>query len=661
MHRKYIRATVASADVDIPIDVFVDGQWLKYQDGKIISSPLVLPSGNVIGENPVTDNAVVRWNGVSGTVIQNSVVIIGDTGAVTGVLTIDGRDPLKWVDGPTPAVSTNNNLAVWNGTTGRLIKDSTVDVDSVLYNDNRPVVDGRIVVFNGTSGTNTSSSIYSPGDFVKGPNVGGNPAGTTTTNAVALWTNANGRDIKNSVVTIDSTGNITTPGDMTPSTVGGVPVGLLVKSSGSTPHPNNVITRWSNATGHPLKDSTVTLDDTGNLTGLGTLNTRTIANWVDGPASAVNNNIVVFNGTSGKAVSDSGLRLVDTVRCTFVSTDNAVVRWDGTTGNTVQDSVVVISDIGAVTGVNSLNGVQPSAWVQGPAAGGSTDNTLAVWDGTTGRFLKNGGATSVTVDPGTGVITTPVGVLVHSTAAVTHTDNAVVRFDGTGYKTQDSVVIIDDSGNISGAGTLNTRTIANWVESTSTFPTVDRLLAVSTAGTRRIQPTGLIAADLVTAAANFSTDNLLLRSDGTTKAAQASTVTLDDSGNLTGVGTINGLGVPGIHCERYTLSNTHVYTFPLSGEWTVVTYIGYTSVTGSMTVTVSQSGAGFNNAYVWVAAQGNRITSSGGTAVITNSGIPATGVIQVLTSSIPSAPGDTLTISITNCFVTAFTSNGLKI
>lgn len=37
------------------------------------------------------------------------------------------------------------------------------------------------------------------------------------------------------------------------------------------------------------------------------------------------------------------------------------------------------------------------------------------------------------------------------------TDNAVVRFDGTGGKTgQNSVVIIDDSGNVTGLGTLNT-------------------------------------------------------------------------------------------------------------------------------------------------------------------------------------------------------------
>jgi hypothetical protein len=42
----------------------------------------------------------------------------------------------------------------------------------------------------------------------------------------------------------------------------------------------------------------------------------------------------------------------------------------------------------------------------------------------------------------------------------------------------------------------------------------------------------------VTAASNFGTDNLLVRSDGTTKGVQASGITIDDSNNITGVGDL---------------------------------------------------------------------------------------------------------------------------
>jgi len=47
----------------------------------------------------------------------------------------------------------------------------------------------------------------------------------------------------------------------------------------------------------------------------------------------------------------------------------------------------------------------------------------------------------------------------------------------------------------------------------------------------------------VSAASNFGTDNRLIRSDGTTKGVQASAVTIDDSGNMSGVGTLITSGV----------------------------------------------------------------------------------------------------------------------
>lgn len=47
----------------------------------------------------------------------------------------------------------------------------------------------------------------------------------------------------------------------------------------------------------------------------------------------------------------------------------------------------------------------------------------------------------------------------------------------------------------------------------------------------------------VTAAAGFGTDNAVLRANGVDKVVQASTVIIDDSGNISGVGTINGTDV----------------------------------------------------------------------------------------------------------------------
>lgn len=43
-------------------------------------------SGDVVGPGSATDNAVVRFDGATGKLVQNSVVLIGDTGAMTGLI-----------------------------------------------------------------------------------------------------------------------------------------------------------------------------------------------------------------------------------------------------------------------------------------------------------------------------------------------------------------------------------------------------------------------------------------------------------------------------------------------------------------------------------------------------------------------------------------------
>ncbi len=60
------------------------------QTVKVYANPtthrlLVDLGAGVTGPGLSTDNAAARWDGTTGQVVQNSVVVIGDTGAVTGV------------------------------------------------------------------------------------------------------------------------------------------------------------------------------------------------------------------------------------------------------------------------------------------------------------------------------------------------------------------------------------------------------------------------------------------------------------------------------------------------------------------------------------------------------------------------------------------------
>ena len=82
--------TYKEGDVAIATD---DNLYLSLVNSNLNNEPSVSPSewkvltaaGNVSGPGSSTDNAVVRFDGTGGTVIQNSVVIVGDTGSITGV------------------------------------------------------------------------------------------------------------------------------------------------------------------------------------------------------------------------------------------------------------------------------------------------------------------------------------------------------------------------------------------------------------------------------------------------------------------------------------------------------------------------------------------------------------------------------------------------
>lgn len=57
--------------------------------GRLMVTATGTGSGDVSGPGASTDNAVVRWDGAAGTTVQNSTVIIGDTGNVTGLGTLN--------------------------------------------------------------------------------------------------------------------------------------------------------------------------------------------------------------------------------------------------------------------------------------------------------------------------------------------------------------------------------------------------------------------------------------------------------------------------------------------------------------------------------------------------------------------------------------------
>jgi len=92
---------------------------------------------------------------------------------------------------------------------------------------------------------------------------------------------------------------------------------------------------------------------------------------VNGPASAVDDNIATYNFTSGKIIKDGGSKII--------------TEAEGITGNDNDASVPTAAAVKDFVDNNSGSGD-----VTGPSS--ATDSNVALFDGTTGKIIKDGGA-----------------------------------------------------------------------------------------------------------------------------------------------------------------------------------------------------------------------------------------------------------------------------
>ena len=169
--------------------------------------------GDVVGPSSATDNAVARYDSTTGKLIQNSVVIIDDTGSVTGVnaltaesLTVNNNatigssntDTLEVISRITSDLDPNSNNAKDIGSSGRNWRDgffgrtlSTVNIE----------VSGT-ASFDGSQGTN--------GQVLTSAGTGNTPTWTTpTTGTVTSVDLSAGTGISVSGGPITSSGSIT--------------------------------------------------------------------------------------------------------------------------------------------------------------------------------------------------------------------------------------------------------------------------------------------------------------------------------------------------------------------------------------------------------------------------------------------------------------------
>lgn len=411
------------------------------------------PSGNVVGPNSATDNAITRYDSTTGKLIQNSGVTLDDSNNIVGINNLTMADTKKIVD--------ENNV-------GQIEFATVAPAANWLKINNQASGNAPKLSVNG-SDTNISMQIQTKGT--------GDLKLSCNSILVDNGTNSGAGEIRLREITTNGSDYIglKSPDSLSGSTTFVLPTGdgtaaqvlttdgsknlgwsSVVVSPGTSV--DNTVTRFDGTSG-AIQGSGIVIDDSNNITGIASLN----INSTTTVSSIIDDNTFVTASSSNIPTAASVKSYVDAAPFGNVvgpasSTDNTLPRYDGTTGKLIQGSSVVVNDSNEISGLTQLNvgNIQVSGnsiystdtngnIYLTPNGTGKVSIDGLSWptsDGTTGQVLKTDGLGNLGwQNSSTGSVTGPGS----------STDNAIVRFDGTGGSTvQNSGIIIDDSNNITG-------------------------------------------------------------------------------------------------------------------------------------------------------------------------------------------------------------------
>ena len=447
-----------------------------------------------------TDNALVRWDGTAGRVIKDSSAVLDDGGnlIVAGSINAPGGVDTTSImaTGATIGTIITDSVNASYADVGNLVASNlTVSYDLGVNNmsansisvETLTSVSSNIGSAAATSLTTDSLTATSAGfaNPIDAPNF---PGGSTV-RGVGVFVDSSGKKIESTQVTIDSSDNISTPGSITSEEVVTSELSATVGTVATLNSTTGTISALTSnsATVETLSAANATIDNLNISTispdtiNTNTINTNTINTDILNADTATINTVGSSNLTATNATFTNP---INAPNFPASSTDNAVVRFDGATGKLLQDSTATLDDDGNLSTVGSIS----AAAVSAPSAAVDTlvpkdDDKVTInsaasiageleVDGglTTGSNVTINGNLTVTGDTllgnvvASGSITaesitssTPVSAPNFPSAA---TDNAVVRFDGTGGNVvQDSVVTIADDGAITTPAGISARNL----------------------------------------------------------------------------------------------------------------------------------------------------------------------------------------------------------
>jgi len=138
--------------------------YLGLEDGDDDGGGGVPGSGDVVGPAASTNNAITRYDGATGKLLQNSAPIVQDDGRISTVTDPTGAQDVatkNYVDSLAPgsgdvtgpAVAVDDNITTFDGVTGKLIQDSGVGIAVV------PTVNQKAALA-GTNGAPAAGNPY---------------------------------------------------------------------------------------------------------------------------------------------------------------------------------------------------------------------------------------------------------------------------------------------------------------------------------------------------------------------------------------------------------------------------------------------------------------------------------------------------------------------
>lgn len=508
-------------------------------------------SGDVSGPGSSTDNALVRFDGATGNVIQNSVITISDTGEMSGVI-LDDFDNTIHADGI--------HTRVKNSSGAQLNKGDAVYISGYDGVSELPEVD-----------------LADADDASKMPAIGLMMSNTAdgSTGGVTSFGDINSINTSSwavgDAVYVDTTAGALTNVRPTGATSNVQKIAMVQRVDAS----NGVLLVMgayrSNDVSNKISDAIFRLHDDGDatklinfqLSGLTTATTRTLTiQDSDGTIALVGDDLSTFNNDSGflttvdisddtNLVVNSGVKLVD---------DTVSIDILGLTQDASPDSSdrFMYQEL-ATSSTKSISKFQLNGILSHDSLSGFVSNEHIDHSGVTltaGEGLTGGGtieanrnfaldfsdlSSTDTSVGATDLISIHDGsqkkiTLANFETSLTITESQISDL-GT-YLTGNETITL--TGDITGSGTTSFAT-------TIAVDAVDiaMLSATGTAdGTTFLRGDNVWATPDgggdVSAAANI-TDNALVRGDGGVKGVQDSGIIIDDSDNITEVGNITGI------------------------------------------------------------------------------------------------------------------------